>query len=115
MPMEHKIFPQITKIIMSKMHSTGRVIMLDFKLQYRVMVIITEGTGAQTHLNPWNKLADLDIHPSRLSILSQSKCRSSRKQRTANASKAVRKGNYYSLEIHMEVREKKIIESRNAI
>lgn len=48
MYMEHKTFPQITKVIMSKMHSAGGIIMLDFKSHYTATVMKTQGTGAQT-------------------------------------------------------------------
>lgn len=106
MYIEHKIFPQITKVTMSKMHSAGGIIMLDFKSHYTAMVTKTQGTGAQTDANPWDKVADLHINLHRLSTLSQSKYLSSRKQRTANASKTVRKNHPYSLEIHMEAPEK---------
>lgn len=73
MYMEHNIVPQITKVTMSKMHSAGEIIMLDFKSQSTAMVTKTQGTGAQTDANPWNKVADLHISPHRLAILSQSK------------------------------------------
>lgn len=106
MYMEHKIFPQITKVIMSKMHSAGGIVMLGFKSHYTAMVTRTQGTSAQTDANPWNKVADLYINLHRLSTLSQSKYLLSRKQRTANASKTVRKNHPYSLEIIMEAPEK---------
>lgn len=107
MYMERKILPQITKVTMIKMHSAGEIIMLDFKSQSTAMVTKTQGTGAQTDANPWDEVADLHISPRRLTVLFQSKYLSSRKQRTANASKTVRKGHPYSLEIRMEAPEKK--------